>query len=68
MSGPISASSISAARLSTPGMLSSSSISRERARELLDALRQRLDRLVEEVDLREHLTDQQRVMASEAAL
>jgi len=30
MSGPISASSISAVRRSTPGMLSSSSISREK--------------------------------------
>ena len=32
MSGPISASSISAARLSTPGIVSSSSISREKGR------------------------------------
>jgi hypothetical protein len=68
MSGPISASSISASRLSTPGIVWSSSISREKGRELLDLRRQRRDRLVEEVDLREHLPDEQRVVAAEAAL
>ena len=40
----------------------------ERAGQLLDPLRQGRDRLVEEVDLGEHLPDQQRVVAGEAAL
>ena len=40
----------------------------ERAGQLLDPLRQGRDRLVEEVDLGEHLRDEQRVMAGEAAL
>ena len=40
----------------------------ERAGQLLDPLRQRLDGLIEEVDLREHLPDEQRVVAGEATL
>ena len=40
----------------------------ERAGQLLDLRGQGCDRLIEEVDLRQHLSDQQRVMAGEAAL
>ena len=43
-------------------------LTRERARELLDPLRQGGDRLVEEVDLGEHLSHEQRVVAGEPAL
>jgi len=39
----------------------------ERARELLDAFGECRDRLVQEVDLGEHLPDEQRVVAGEAA-
>src|SRR5437660_1529674 len=40
----------------------------ERAGELLDSFGQCLNRFVQEVDLREHLADQERVVAGEAAL
>ena len=40
----------------------------ERGGQLLDPLRQRLNRLIEEVDLREHLADQQHVVVGEAPL
>jgi hypothetical protein len=40
----------------------------ERARQLLDPARQSRDGLVQEVDLREHLGDEQRVVAGEATL
>jgi len=40
----------------------------ERGGQLLDPRRQRRDRLIEEVDLREHLTDEQRVVVGEAPL
>jgi hypothetical protein len=69
MSGSISASShLGGAFVDAGDRVQELELTGERARQLLDLLGQRGDGLVEEVDLGEHLPDEQRVVAGEAPL
>ena len=62
MSAPISAISSSAVRLSTPGIVSSSATFSAKGAITTRSARQRDDRFIEEVDVREDLRDDQRVV------
>src|SRR4051812_1243340 len=69
MSGPISAMITSALRRWTPGIVQSSSTAcAKRGDALLDRLREPVDLLVQEVQVREDRADQQRVQVVKAAL